>query len=319
MNTIETRTSKFADANLYNNNPDIAEQKAIEHAVYVEGVTKEQTVSSPAQITNKDRDKLNELRSQTEHLNHALDRWTNASGRIQASSKSSTKDILELAKVVFDFGNSPVKLRDLKTKFKEECGLTNASKYSQFHTIGALYTVLKANADVIPTGWVALYEIAKYLFKGAVVEKTDDNRFTRVDEARARKLLAELIGEHRFPVIKITKNKRGEKIEEHVVQIATFDVLSNQLEVRRIIRSKSGVVPTTTTKERGPEVAGILCAVNLEKVTHAGLLALQVAIAKIGERFPFFEGAAFSRTLEKQVKTNPKLAPAGPGVVVGDV
>lgn len=317
MNAIETRTSEFADANLYNNNPDIAEQKAIEHAVYVEEVTKKQTVSSPVQITNKERDKLNELRSQTEHLNQALDRWTNASGRIQASSKSSTEDILELAKVVFDFGNSPVKLRDLKTKFKEECGLTNASKYSQFHTIGALYTVLKANADVIPTGWVALYEIAKYLFKGAVVVKTDDNRFTRVDEARARKLLAELIGEHTFPVIKITKNKQGEKIEEHVVQIATFDVLSNQLEVRRIIRSKSGVV--ATTNGRGPEVAGILCAVNLEKVTHAELLALQVAIAKIGERFPFFEGAAFSRTLEKQVKRNPKLAPAGPGVVVSDV
>ena len=317
MSTIQPRTTEFAAANLYNNNPDIAEQKAIEHDVYVDEVVKEQT-SPPAQITNKERDKLKELRSQTEHLEYSLERWTNASGNIQASSKSSTEDILELAKVVFDFGNSPVKLRDLKTKFKEKCGLTNASKYSQFHTIGALYTVLKSNADVIPTGWVALYEIAKYLFKGAVVAKTDDNRFTRVDEARARTLLADLLGVHEFPVVKITKNKTGEEVWDDIVQTATFDVLSNQLEVRRIIRSKSGVVPTTREKGRGPEVAGILCAVNLEEVTHEQLLALQFAIAKLRVRFPFFTGAAFSRTLEKQVKLNPKLAPAGPGVVVGD-
>ena len=56
MSTIQPRTSEFADANLYNNNPDIAEQKAIEHAVYVEEVTRETGIKAKA-TSNAAREK----------------------------------------------------------------------------------------------------------------------------------------------------------------------------------------------------------------------------------------------------------------------
>jgi len=238
-----------------------------------------------------------------EILEKHVERFFTAKERVMTSSKQSTLDILTLARVVFDYSKAGVKSKEKNKEFRERCGLLSASKHTQFKKIGSVSRVLGEHAELIPTGWVSLYAIADYLEKGAKEDKSEDNPNPVLDEEEARKLLADLFGEHEIIVTK----KDGKEDKE----TATFDAISNQMEVRKIINTKLG--KTNNSSKSGPEAPGVLCAIDVSKVTDTkdgrkqleGFLAELSTLAK---KYPFFTEASFNRTLEKQVETNPKLA-----------
>ena len=308
MSVIQPRTTEFADANLYNNNPDIAEQKAIEHAVYVEEVTRETGIKAKA-TSNTERDKQRIAAEEQVILEAHIERFTIAKDGVRTSSKQSTLDILTLARVVFDFSKSGVKSKDKKHDFRDRCGLLSASKHTQFKKIGSVSGVLEEHAELIPTGWVSLYAIADYLEKGAKEKKSKDNPNPVLNEEKAGELLGGLFGEHEIGVT----NKDGELVSE----TATFDAISNQNEVRKIVNTKLGKV--NKSSKSGQEAPGVLCAIDVSEVADwKQLEAFRIALGVIKNDFPFFTSAEFNRTLDLQVKTNKKLHRPGPGVVVSD-
>ena len=163
--------------------------------------------------------------------------------------------------------------------------------------------------SLLPTGWVSLYAIADYLDKGAKDEKSEDNPNPVLNEEKARELLGGLFGEHEIGVT----NKDGELVSE----TATFDAISNQNEVRKIVNTKLGKV--NKSSKSGQEAPGVLCAIDVSEVADwKQVEAFRVALDAFVRDYPICTGASFNRTLEKQVEINPKLAPAGPGVVVSD-
>jgi len=310
MNIIETIPSAVAAAaNLFNENPDVAEQEAIINAQYVEDVTKQKTIRSTGATSNTERTKQRIAAQEQVILDAHIERFTIAKDGVLTSSKQSTLDILTLARVVFDFSEADVKSKNKKKEFRERCGLLSASKHTQFKKIGSVSRVLGEHAGAIPTGWVSLYAIADYLDKEAKEEKSDDNPNPVLNEEKARELLRGLFGEHTIMVT----DKDGDEVRE----TSTFDAISNQLEVRKIVNTKLGKV--NKSSKSGPDAPGVLCAIDLSQVADwKELEAFRVALGVVVDDFPFFTSAEFNRTLSSQVKTNKKLRRPGPGVVVSD-
>jgi len=267
------------------------------------------TAKSPA-TSNAKRQKKEQDAAEAVILEDHVERFTIAKHGVLTSSKRSTLDILTLARVVFDFSKSGVKSKDKKHDFRERCGLLSASKHTQFKKIGSVSRVLGEHAELIPTGWVSLYAIADYLDKGAKEKKSEDNPNPVLNEEKARELLADLFGEHEIGVTN--------KDDDVVSETATFDVISNQNEVRKIVNTKLG--RTNNSSKSGQEAPGVLCAIDVSEVADwKQVEAFRVALGAFVRDYPICTGASFNRTLQTQVKTNKKLHRPGPGVVVSDV
>ena len=226
--------------------------------------------------TTKKNERKREQDEATVALSASADKFRELEKAVATSATSATELMLDQAQLVFKVSEEYQANRfdTVLNDFRRETDLESSPKYSQFKQLGRFASVLRPDADQLPSGWTSLYALASALKK----EDKNGNPIT------IKTLL--MIEENGLP-----------KLNRY----------STQAEVRRIVHQAQGKQPAKK-KDAPPPTLTVAFGIDAQLLSQENFAKVERYLRALRKEFPFIADVAVTKnkvlrsTLEGKMK-----------------